>query len=729
MTTIDISVLRGRLNAVFDDVQTDAFCLDHFPAVYDKFGHGMRRDEKLTLLLDHCRRAPEELVRLSALLPTPTFTSPRPYHNLPYGDYTSFVGREGERAWLRDCLSPTDRAWQIALTGIGGVGKSALALSIAHEYRERYSVLPVEERFEAIIWISAKEEVLTVQGRELADLPDLILRTLEDVYAVIARTLEREDITRARPEDQARLVERALKHQRTLLIMDNLESVKDERIKPFLRRLPAPTKAIITSREWLDVADIRALTGLTWEESDLLIVQEADERRVRLEPSQRQRIFELTSGLPLPIRLAIGRMAGGESYESTERWLGDATGELPEYCIQGQMTLVRERDPNAWNIVLACALFDRAAGASRKALGCIADLSEVDRDHALTHLQRVFLINKTETDRFWVLPIVQRYVSVQFKDEESVSHLPDRWLEWLTKFAQSNNADFELVSYDSKAVAIEYPNLLQGVFWCRERHLAHSLLGLVDITWNYAYQVGLWTDAREILDAATMAIEILDNKQRLGWVENQSARLDRLQGRVDLALERLAKAEQIARNHGDDYQLIRALLTRSRILSRIGRVDEAEQLAREVIRRGEDIGVRYFKVSACDELSSIDAARGCFDRAEDWLSQAELWANEGDLFWILADIYYRRGVNMFLQGNDAGAERNLLESQRLNVAWGGRRQVAYAQRRLAQVYTRTGDVQKAIQLARQACDYFDRLGMNSSQREMEALLRQLENTG
>ena len=199
---------------------------------------------------------------LAAQAPVAVLASPRPYHNLPYPTYTQFVGRDEELAWLRQRLSPTDRAWQIAITGIGGVGKSALALAIAHEYRQRYNELSPEERFEAIVWVSAKEEVLTAFGRERANVPEQVLHTLEDVYTAIARVLEREDITRAQPEDQNALVEKALKRQRTLLIMDNLESVKDDRIKAFLRNLPSPTKAIITSRESLGVADVKPLTGL-----------------------------------------------------------------------------------------------------------------------------------------------------------------------------------------------------------------------------------------------------------------------------------------------------------------------------------------------------------------------------------------------------------------------------------------------------------------------------------
>jgi len=48
--------VRIRMNRSFDDVQLDAFILDNFPEIYDRLSRGMQKDEKLTLLLDYCRR-------------------------------------------------------------------------------------------------------------------------------------------------------------------------------------------------------------------------------------------------------------------------------------------------------------------------------------------------------------------------------------------------------------------------------------------------------------------------------------------------------------------------------------------------------------------------------------------------------------------------------------------------------------------------------------------------
>lgn len=62
------AALRARLQRL-DAVDIESLCLDHFPAVYDKFTRGLQRGEMINLLLDHCRRNPEAAARLAQLLP------------------------------------------------------------------------------------------------------------------------------------------------------------------------------------------------------------------------------------------------------------------------------------------------------------------------------------------------------------------------------------------------------------------------------------------------------------------------------------------------------------------------------------------------------------------------------------------------------------------------------------------------------------------------------------
>jgi len=64
---VDIAPLRTRLQRL-DAVEIESLCLDHFPTVYDKFDRGLRRDEKMNLLLDYVRYRRDEAARLTQLL-------------------------------------------------------------------------------------------------------------------------------------------------------------------------------------------------------------------------------------------------------------------------------------------------------------------------------------------------------------------------------------------------------------------------------------------------------------------------------------------------------------------------------------------------------------------------------------------------------------------------------------------------------------------------------------
>ncbi len=69
MTTTqpNTSLIRDALNKAFDDVELGALCSDYFPSIKDKkFSVGMRKDQKIGLLLDHCRRAPSGFSSLLA---------------------------------------------------------------------------------------------------------------------------------------------------------------------------------------------------------------------------------------------------------------------------------------------------------------------------------------------------------------------------------------------------------------------------------------------------------------------------------------------------------------------------------------------------------------------------------------------------------------------------------------------------------------------------------------
>jgi tetratricopeptide (TPR) repeat protein len=638
----------------------------------------------------------------------PSHPHPKPYHNLPRPDYVSFVGRKNELKWLRERLSPSDRAWLIAITGIGGVGKSALALDIAHEFCAKYDELPPDERFDAIVWISAKIEVLTIQGHEPAVLPEALLRNLEDVYTAIARVLNREEITRASIEDQGYVVEKVLKEQKTLLVIDNLESVQDERVRLFLRNLPAPTKALITSRELLDIADAWQLKGLSETEADLLIIEETNLRQVSLGSVQRRRIYDLTSGLPLPIKLAVARVSGGESFRAVERWLGDATGDLPEYCIAGQAELAKLRDPNAWILLLACSLFDRDAGASRDALGYVADLSEADLDRGLVQLLRLFLINQIESDRFWVLPIVQRYSAIQLTIENSNQEITRLWLNWIANHAKYYRADPDLEIVPKEEFSIEYPNILMATRWCHKNMEWKLLLDLVIDTLGYAFLSSLISDLEQLLQWGQDALNIVDDIQARGEIEIYLARVFWMRRESDSHRIHLLSAASIFENLNieDDPKIWAKLL---HIYLYLDRHLEAKKLVQKILSHAERTNDDNWLYLGAYRLAQIYMWGEMYDLALLWLEKAEKYAIVQNSQRNLSAVLSRRGEIFINQNKYDEAEKLLVHALQLDSKLNDLRHIGYDKQLLAKIYYQTGRSLMAEEYERDAINIFDRL--------------------
>ena len=157
-------------------------------------------------------------------------------HNLPQPDFdeTGFLGRDDQvKEVIKRCLGPYP---VITLSGEGGVGKTALALKVAYEILDLKT-----SSFDAIVWTTSKTTMLT--PHEIVRIRGAISDSL-GLFQDIATTLA------GRSDRQAALDEVLgyLTEFKILLILDNLETVLDDRIREFLQAMPMGSKVLITSR-------------------------------------------------------------------------------------------------------------------------------------------------------------------------------------------------------------------------------------------------------------------------------------------------------------------------------------------------------------------------------------------------------------------------------------------------------------------------------------------------
>jgi hypothetical protein len=664
-------------------------------------------------------------------LPAPP-SKPKVYHNLPQPDYGRFVGREQELAQVARILRPYPHSQHALVTidGIGGIGKSALALEVAHRYLRNYDRIPPEERFEAIIWTSAKGSVLTAEGivpRSQA------LRTLDDVYTTIAVTLQREDITRARPEEQAEVVRNALARQRTLLIVDNLETVDDEAVMSFLRELPAPTKAMVTTRHRIDVAYPVRLVGMPSKDARRLIAQECDKKSVTLDENEVNRLYDRTGGVPLAIVWSVAQVGFGYGVEAVLTRLGQPSEDISRFCFEGTMDRIRGTD--AHKLSMALSLF--ATYASREALDYVAGLDKdvLGRDEGLVTLERLSLLNK-QADRFSLLPLTRSYLA--------------RELERAPQFAQSA---FERMLAHYKQLVTPPPELQVGIpYWDgvanyvqaesleqESGNLTHIIRRALDQHCHAAaldlflpivhfFQIwGLWDERLQLSrDLCQAAHGLEDSAEVWLWIDAIGYILRERQ-QAQECIQALETGRLLARQFQLNDAFILADAHEAILYSRMGNTDLAQKKIKHaleqmdldsVLERGTLIR-RIVAARVVVMLAHLSGLQKDFVQQREWY-ELELALRRSTGEHVTPAL--NRLASISLRLNDIeSAEKFLAEAS----ASAGRKDWSWINYTLAIVAKRKGNLQEAQHLGALALEQFTRLGVEEGLRGCKRFLARL----
>ena len=622
-----------------------------------------------------------------------SISGPELYHNLPQPDYGAFIGREEELKQVHHLLQPYPRSQHavVVIDGIGGIGKSTLALEVAHHYLHGYERLHSKERFEAIIWTSAKSATLTAEGIERRP---QITRTLDNIYTTISVALRREDIIRARPEEQDELIRQALTQCRALLIIDNLETIDDERVNGFLRELPAPTKCIVTTRHRIDVAYPVRLTGMGREDGLALIVQECEKKKVTLTHDQADRLYRHTGGVPLPIVWSIAQMGHGYGVESVLRRLGTPKDDVARYCFEEAMNRIQGKPPH--KLLMALSLF--ATDASREAVGYVADLPELDRDDGLVELEKLSLVNR-DNGRFGVLPLTRTYVLSHLQSAGQIeSENRDRWFSYFYSLLfDAKEREDSALRY--RELEIELANLIGVMDWCLEQGdyqravdyyykagldqfldyrgfsvervkrlqqaiEASQVLNEQDVRKNLALDLG--TQYRKMADyegaLAYYAIglnlaQLLEDKRAAAYALRSIGRTKFYLGQLDESIEYFDESRAVYQDMGDHLGLAIVGHHRARVFHRREEYDQAERLYLESLEIKREHGSLLDVAWTELELGTLACETGRYEMAEEYLDRARKAIKNIQHEAGLAMVDLRRGMLAQARGNFSSARR------------------------------------------------------------------------
>ncbi|MEU0003450.1 FxSxx-COOH system tetratricopeptide repeat protein [Streptomyces sp. NPDC006314] len=273
----------------------------------------------------------------------PRTSVPAVWGNIPPNN-PNFVGREDLLAQVREQLVTGDTSAVLphALHGMGGVGKSQIAIEYVYRYASEYDV---------VWWIPSEQ-------------PTMILTALTELAHQLGLNVSSE-ANRAVPAVREAL-RRGHPYDRWLLVFDNAENV--EAVRPYF-----PTggtgKILITSRnqEWDRVARTLSVDVFTREESKALL-----RRRARdLSDGDADRLAEALGDLPLAIEQAAAWQAvTGMSVPEYLRLINEKIAELmlelvpsPDYPMSVaaawdvSLRQLEQRNPTALQLLQVSSFF------------------------------------------------------------------------------------------------------------------------------------------------------------------------------------------------------------------------------------------------------------------------------------------------------------------------------------------------------------------------------------
>ncbi len=341
-----------------------------------------------------------------------------PHATLPTKGYVKLIGRSAELAGLLDALQDESKPI-IALHGLGGIGKTALA-------QEAIDLSMQRGDFEHVVWTSAKTERFVGEGVERVEVSDF---DFEQLMGEIGRQCNRIDIAQMPIEQKREAVKYLLADKRVLIVLDNLETVPNARdLLNQLADIRGQSKTFITTRHIFpfDPLHVIRLQGLPEKEGLEFLRFESQKKGVQEVASAPEKLLlevhAVTGGAPLAMKLVIGQLF----------WL-----ELDEVLTILKNAKFEERDrefyrfvfKQSWDllklaaqkVLVSTSTFSVKIGGTKPALKSVSRVDDPEFSDGLRQLVFMSLINPTGT------LLARRYTIHQLTHYFIMSDIVKKW--------------------------------------------------------------------------------------------------------------------------------------------------------------------------------------------------------------------------------------------------------------------------------------------------------------
>lgn len=555
----------------------------------------------------------EELYSLQIRLAQLEGRSRAVVHNLPPREPV-FVGRAQAIADCLAALDPEDRGWGVVISGMGGMGKTALAVEVAH-------LTHMKAWFDAYLFVSAKTTWLRDDGVRQETLS---LSSLDAFIGEFARLLGYEHIvqmTEATARRQAMI--EALRGRQALLIWDNLETLSAEernRIEAFLRRLPAPNKALVTSRYQPEERVLTLQLDRLGSIEALQLLDEVARRQPRVavalgrvSETTRLRLCEAAGGNPLALHWTLGLIARKNLQVSEAlKHLQDAMRSPDLYAFLFA-TALQGASSNELTVLAALATFQ--ASATPSVLAQITRLQSTAVSLALQQLTALSLVHHGPGEQYRLHPLAQTYTHTALRrpggeglDVVTYHRALRFWVRHAYTYGRTQYRTFRYLDdmWPNLEVTATALYALSGAPKAvQDKEAARLLIYLARCLHTFCVFRGYWDEGIHLHTWAYEVAILLGEWQQAGWRAYDAARVFCYRAETEQAMVWVERMIAATARGGTRRDWAVATSLRGQIALQRGDLDEAEQCGLEALAAFRDLGARRDQAVLLNDLGSI----------------------------------------------------------------------------------------------------------------------------
>lgn len=597
---------------------------------------------------------------------------PAPFQAIAKPPY--FVDRKRELKAIREALLAEDERMICSLQGMGGVGKTTLAVHLAYELRSHFPDGVLWAKVDAADPMSVLSVFAHAYGQDVTEYTDLATRS--------------------------QIVRQLLAHKRALIVLDSVQS--SDEVKPLLP--PTGRCAVIITTRRHDLSITRGTHRFYIREFDeeegeslALFRRVLGEARVRQEEAALKKIAGLLGHLPLAVAIAASRLAYEPDWEVSgflER-LRSQKSRLTELADEAQdvrlsFDLSYEMLPPSQQRLFGLLGVFGGEDFDVKAVSFVTGTEvEVARD-LLRRFYSLSLVQHGRPDRYYLHPLLRDYAREKVAGNDPWQQM----VEYFIRYVESHVTNYE-------ALDLETSNIFFALQTATARKMRPALVRGANSIFHFLMMRGFYTQAESYLKLAQASAVALDDTPGLMTILRNLGQIARSRGDYEQAEAYLQEGLALARADKDREKIGSLLAELGTVIGIRGHHTRAEPLFREGLALARETGQNNLIVTLLVASGIVAYKRGKYAQAEEHFQEGLRLARKIDHRERIGALLANLGLVALDRGNHGQAEAYYRESLTLNRQIGHREGISLMLGNLSEVARLRGDDEVAAAYAQE----------------------------